>query len=61
MRVVFEVDFEDDDLEEDDLMEDPFDNLNLHNLKSQKLDQFKSVKTNLEDHNWDLNLNITQA
>ena len=61
MRLVFEVDFEADDLEEDDLMEDPFDNLMLHDLKAQKLDQFKSVTTNLEVHNWGLNLNMTQA
>ena len=61
MRVVFDVDFEDDDLEEDDLMEDPFDNLMLHDLKAQKLDQFKFVTYNLDVHNWDLNLNMTQT
>ena len=42
-------------------MEDPFDNLMLHDLKAQKLDQFKFVTTNLDVHNWDLNLNMTQA
>ena len=42
-------------------MEEPFNNLNLHDLKAQELDQFKSVKTNVQVHNWDLNLNITQA
>jgi len=35
MRVVFEVDFEDDDLEEYEFMEEPFDNLMLHDLKAQ--------------------------